>query len=84
VPECKRCSLDELSVEVLESDASGLAARVKFQFNKPLESADFLWVQWDWAAMEFKTFCPPKVGQSVTLPGPCLSAETEPKKGERE
>jgi hypothetical protein len=84
VPECKRCSLDDLTVEVLESDASGLASRVKFQFNKPLESADFLWLQWDWAAGEFKAFRPPNAGQSVTLPGPCLSAEAEPKKCESE
>ena len=80
VPQCKRCSLDGLTVEVLESDASGLASRVAFRFVKPLESADFLWLQWDWSSRSFKPFQPPVVGQSVTLLGPSLITDTGPKK----
>ena len=84
VPQCKRCSLDGLTVEVLESDASGLASRVAFRFAKPLESADFLWLQWDWSSGSFKPFQLPAVGESVTLPGPSLIADTEPKKYQSE
>jgi hypothetical protein len=80
VPQCKRCSLAGLTVEVLESDASGLASRVAFRFDKPLDSADFLWLQWDWSSESFKPFQPPVVGQSVMLPGPSLIAEIGPKK----
>ena len=80
VPQCKRSSLDGLTVEVLESDASGLASRVAFRFAKPLESADILWLQWDWSSGSFKPFQPPVVGQSVTLLGPSLITETGPKK----
>jgi hypothetical protein len=78
-PQCKRCSLDGLTVEVLESAASGSASRVKFQFNTPLESAGFLWVQWDWPSGSFKPFQPPAIGQSVTLPGPSSMPDTGPK-----
>ena len=84
VPQCKRCSLDGLTVEVLESDASGLASRVAFRFVRPLESADFLWLQWDWASGAFKPFQPPVVGQSVTLLGPSLTTDTGPKKYQSE
>jgi hypothetical protein len=80
VPQCKRCSINGLTVEVLESDASGLASRVAFRFVKPLESADFLWLQWDWSLGSFKPFQPPAVGQSVTILGPSLIADTGPKK----
>jgi hypothetical protein len=84
VPQCKRCSLDGLTVEVLEFDASGLASRVAFRFVKPLESADFLWLQWDWSSGSFKPFQPPAVGQSVTLLGPSLTTDTGPKKYQSE
>ena len=84
VPQCKRCSLDGLTVEVLESDAFGLASRVAFRFVKPLESADFLWLQWDWSSGSFKPFQPPAVGQSVTLLGPSLTTDTGPKKYQSE
>ena len=84
VPQCKRCSFDGLTVEVLESDASGLASRVAFRFAKPLESADFLWLQWDWSSGSFKPFQPPAVGQSVTLLGPSLTTDTGPKKYQSE
>jgi hypothetical protein len=80
VPQCKRCSLNGLTVEVLESDPSGLASRVSFRFDKPLESADFLWLQWDWTSDSFKPFQPPAVGQSVPLLGPSLIANTGQKK----
>ncbi len=84
VPQCQRCSPDGLTVEVLESDASGLASRVAFRFVKPLESADFLWLQWDWSSGSFKPFQPPAVGQSVTLLGPALTTDTGPKKYQSE
>jgi hypothetical protein len=84
VPQCKRCSLDTLTVEVLESDASGLASRVAFRFVKPLESDDFLWLQWDWSSGSFKPFQPPVVGQSITLLGPSLTTDTGPKKYQSE
>jgi hypothetical protein len=84
VPQCKRCSLDGLTVEVLESDASGLPSRVAFRFAKPLESADFLWLQWDWSSGSFKPFQPPVVGQGVTLLGPSLITDTGPKKYQSE
>jgi hypothetical protein len=84
VPQCKRCSLDGLTVEVLESDASGLALRVAFRFVKPLESADFLWLQWDWSSGSFKPFQPPAVGKSVTRRGPSLTTNPGPKKYQSE
>ncbi len=79
VPQCKRCFLDGLTVEVLESDASGLASLVAFRFAKPLESADFLWLQWDWSSRSFKPFQPPAIGRGVTLLGPSLLTDTGPK-----
>ncbi len=84
VPQCKRCSLDGLTVEVLKSDASGLASRVAFRFAKPLESADFLWLQWDWSSGSFKPFQPPAVGQSVIILGPSLTTDNGPKKYQSE
>jgi hypothetical protein len=84
VPQCKRCSLNGLTVEVLESDVSGLASRVAFRFDKPLESADFLWLQWDWSSGSFKPFQLPAIAQSVTLLGPSLTTETGPKKYQSE
>jgi hypothetical protein len=71
-PQCKkgdRYELGGLTVEVLESDASGLASRVAFRFDTSLDSPDFDWIQFDWRTGR-QLFKIPAIGQSVTLPGP--------------
>jgi hypothetical protein len=49
-PKCKkgdRYDLDDLTVEVLEVDASDLPSRVAFRFNPSLDSLDFHWLRFD-------------------------------------
>ena len=77
-PKCKkgdRYDLDGLTVEVLESDASGLPSRVAFRFDTSLDSPDFHWLQFDIAdgfgfLQPYQPFKIPAIGQSVTLSGP--------------
>jgi len=74
------CNLDNLTVEVLETDASDLPSRVAFHFNTSLNSPDFRWLWFDWRTSSTEPFKIPAIGQSVTLLGPSLIAETGPKK----
>jgi hypothetical protein len=72
-PRCKkgdRYHLNGLTVEVLESDAAGLASRVAFHFDTSLDSPDFRWLWFDWRTSSSKPFKMPAIGQSVTLAGP--------------
>jgi hypothetical protein len=75
-PRCKkgdRYDLGGLTVEVLESDASGLPSRVAFRFDTSLDSPDFHWLRFDWQTRGYQPYQPfkiPAIGQSVTLSGP--------------
>jgi hypothetical protein len=77
-PKCKkgdRYDLGGLTVEVLESDASGLPSRVAFRFNTSLDSPDFHWLRFDLrmalaSSQPYQPFKIPAIGQSVTLSGP--------------
>jgi hypothetical protein len=75
-----RYNLGGLTVEVLESDASDLPSRVAFHFNTSLDSPDFRWLWFDWRTFSTEPFKIPAIGQSVTLLGPSLIADTGPKK----
>jgi len=65
-----RYNLGNLTVEVLETDASDLPSRVAFRFDTSLDSTDFRWFQWDWPTLSYKPFKVPAIGQGVTLSGP--------------
>jgi hypothetical protein len=70
-----RYDLGGLTVEVLESDASGLPSRVAFRFNTSLDSPDFHWLRFDRekalaSSQAYQPFKIPAIGQSVTLSGP--------------
>jgi hypothetical protein len=72
-----RYDLDDLTVEVLEVDASGLPSRVAFRFDTSLDSPDFHWLRFDLQAAKCEPYQPPyqpfkipAIGQSVTLSGP--------------
>jgi len=72
-PRCKKgdwYDLNGLTVEVLESDAAGLASRVAFRFDTSLDSPDFRWLWFDWRKLSSEPFELPAIGQSVTLSGP--------------
>jgi hypothetical protein len=72
-PRCRkgdRYSLNGLTVEVLESDAAGLASRVAFRFDVPLDSPDYRWLWFNWRTHSSEPFKLPAIGQSVVLPGP--------------
>jgi hypothetical protein len=74
-----RHRLGDLTVEVLELDASDLPSRVAFHFDTSLDSPDFRWLWFDWRTSSSEPFKMPAIGQSVTLPGPSLTADTGPK-----
>ena len=65
-----RYDLSGLTVEVLESDVSGLPSRVAFRFDTSLDSPDFHWLRFDWQTKSYQPFKIPAIGQSVTLSGP--------------
>jgi hypothetical protein len=65
-----RCNLGNLTVEILESDASDLPSRVAFKFDTSLDSPDFRWFWFDWRTASTEPFKMPAIGQSVTLSGP--------------
>jgi hypothetical protein len=70
-----RYDLNGLTVEVLESDASGLPSRVAFRFNNSLDSPDFHWLRFDLrmalaSSQPYQPFKIPAIGQSVTLSAP--------------
>ena len=77
-PRCKkgdRYDLGGLTVEVLESDASGLPSRVAFRFNTSLDSPDFHWLRFDLqmalaSSQPYQPFKIPAIGLSVTLSAP--------------
>jgi hypothetical protein len=80
-----RYDLNGLTVEVLESDASGLPSRVAFRFNNSLNSPDFHWLRFDLrmalaSSQPYQPFKIPAIGQSVTLAGPRRMANIEGKK----
>jgi len=68
-----RHNLGNLTVEVLESDASDLPSRVAFHFDTSLDSPDFRWLWFDWRTSSIERFKMPAIGQGVTLSGPCLA-----------
>jgi hypothetical protein len=65
-----RCHLGNLTVEVLESDASDLPSRVAFHFDTSLDSPHFRWLWFDWQTSSSRPFMMPAIGQGVTLAGP--------------
>jgi hypothetical protein len=87
-PRCKngdRYDLGGLTVDVLESDASGLPSRVAFRFNTSLDSPDFHWLRFDLrmalaSSQPYQPFKIPAIGQSVTLSSPSRGAVFERKK----
>jgi hypothetical protein len=87
-PRCKkgdRYDLGGLTVDVLESDASGLPSRVAFRFNTSLDSPDFHWLRFDLRmalafSQPYQPFKIPAIGQSVTLSSPSRGTNFERKK----
>lgn len=66
LPAGTRVSLSGFDVEVLEATPTGLAKRVRYTFDKPLEDPTFLFLQWD--GRRFAPFQPPAVGGRVEVP----------------
>ena len=72
-PRCRkgdRYFLNGLTVEVLESDADGLASRVAFRFDTSLDSPDYRWLWFNWRTLTSEPFKLPAIGQTVVLSGP--------------
>jgi len=56
----------DLRVSVVETNARGLATRVRFRFADKLESSDRLWLSWH--GTRPAAWAPPPVGETVDLP----------------
>jgi hypothetical protein len=56
--------------EVLEASPRGCPRAVAFHFDKPLESAEMVWLVFDWRRHATSFFVPPGVGDTVEIKGP--------------
>ena len=61
----ERIELEGLTIEVLELTADGRAQRVRFRFDRELESPQFRW--YVWAGRGFERFVPPPLGSARAL-----------------
>lgn len=57
-----------MTARVVRMTRDGRPLSVRFRFSVPLEDSSLRWLQWK--NNRFIPFTPPKVGQSLTLPGP--------------
>jgi hypothetical protein len=69
----ERIALEGLEIEILETTADGRAARVRFQFDAPLDAPSFRFYYW--VDGGFAAFTPPALGERVLVPGAELEFE---------
>jgi hypothetical protein len=62
----EKVELSDMTATITELAEEGNPAAVEFTFREPLESASYLWMRWD--QHQCKTFAPPRVGETITLP----------------
>jgi hypothetical protein len=55
--------------EVLELGARGVPSCVAFHFQKPIESADMVWIYFDWPHGRHAIFTVPQIGDTVRIAG---------------
>lgn len=60
-----RVHLTGMAARIVESTADGRPARVRFEFEVPLEDASLRWLQW--REGDFVPFMPPRAGESIEL-----------------
>jgi hypothetical protein len=65
-----RIVLAGVTMEVLEVDATGLPASVRFRFDAPTDDTRFRWLCFNWQSFRYQEFSPPVPGQSRLVPGP--------------
>jgi hypothetical protein len=65
-----RYDMPGVAIEVLDVTESGEPAAVKFEFEQPLDSNDYRWLQWDWQSESFSRFDLPAIGKTARIPGP--------------
>lgn len=58
--------------EIVETSASGALRQVAFHFDQPLESAQLVWLWFDWSTWKYQRFAIPRIGESVSIAGPSL------------
>jgi hypothetical protein len=56
--------------EVLDLSPRGAPREVAFHFNKPLESAEMVWLVFDWRRQTTLQFVPPHIGETLQIAGP--------------
>jgi hypothetical protein len=56
--------------EIREVSARGAPSAVAFQFDRPLESEDKVWLFFDWRRLTHSPFVLPQVGGTVEIAGP--------------
>lgn len=61
----ERIELSDLTVTVLEADATGDVLAARFEFGVPLEDRSLRWVRWNDGG--YVAFVPPPVGETVEL-----------------
>ncbi len=56
--------------EVLDVSQRGAPRSVAFHFDSPLESKGIVWLFFDWRSYRYAPFVPPRVGDTIEIPGP--------------
>lgn len=59
-----------LTVEVLACDSKKLPKELAFVFDVPLDDPTLLMLQFNWTNFTYEPFRIPKIGQTVSIPGP--------------
>ncbi len=62
--------LSGFTAEVIEVDKTGRPTKVIYQFDRPLDDASLVWLQWDWLEKRYHTFQMPRNRRRITIPGP--------------
>jgi len=46
--------------------------QIRVTLKEPMDSANLRWLYWNWAVNSYRSFDLPKVGESISIPGPAL------------
>jgi hypothetical protein len=63
-------ALTGMNTEVTTLTADGRPREVRVRFDRPLEHPSLKWLWWDWETGSYEVFTPPRVGSTVSIPGP--------------
>jgi hypothetical protein len=56
-------TVEDFTAEVIEANAEGYPTRIRFRFNKPLESAQYRWYAYGLEGL--RPYTPPPIGKST-------------------